>query len=324
VRDDVTVCTRRLRVVLTTLAVVTVSCGGVASESDTRMLDAQPRSVDSTATSAIANSATSGASTTTTAVRGAATQTTPVPEPGPFPAGPCDLDLVARLSVAHPTTRQFVVVLTESFADVSGTVQFVTVSSKGARCRLAPMFSMLGRSGTRPLLERRSGDGTTPAGVFPLGVVESPQGPVSFFGTRPDPGVQGDYRQVRAGDCYGATPNTPGYGHWRTVSSPSQCTSPDEYLPSFVNSYAHAALIVANSEPDVSGDAPGEIPYASAIFLHRHSYATDGVTPRPVSGCVTLALDDLRATLRLIDPAANPVFAIGPREYLLSTVADRG
>jgi hypothetical protein len=34
---------------------------------------------------------------------------------------------------------------------------------------------------------------------------------------------------------------------------------------------------------------------------------------------VTLALDDLRDTLRLIDPAANPVFAIGPREYLVTT-----
>jgi L,D-peptidoglycan transpeptidase YkuD (ErfK/YbiS/YcfS/YnhG family) len=255
-------------------------------------------------------------------VRGARTQATPVPDPGPFPTSPCDLDLVARLSTAHATSRQFIVVLTDSFADVAGTVQFVTVGPSGARCRLTPTPAMLGRSGTRPLLERRSGDGTTPAGVFPLGVVESPQGPVSFFGTRPDPGVRGDYRQVRTGDCYGATPNTPGYGHWRTVASPSQCTSPDEYLPSFVNSYAHAALIGANSEPDVSGDAPGEIPYAAAIFLHRHSYAADGVTPRPVSGCVTLALDDLRATLRLIDPAADPVFAIGPREYLLSTLDD--
>jgi L,D-peptidoglycan transpeptidase YkuD (ErfK/YbiS/YcfS/YnhG family) len=262
---------------------------------------------------------TSGVMTTTTAGRGAATQATPVPGPGPFPDGPCDLDLVARLSVAHPDARQFILVLTDSFADVSGTVQFVTVGRRGARCRLAPMPAMLGRSGTRPLLERRSGDGTTPAGVFPLGVVESPQGPISFFGTRPDPGVRGDYRQVRTGDCYGATPNTPGYGHWRTVSSPAQCASPDEYLPSFVNSYAHAALIGANTEPDVSGDAPGEIPYAAAIFLHHHSYAADGVTPRPVSGCVTLALDDLRATLRLIDPESDPVFAIGPREYLLST-----
>lgn len=315
-RDDGPVPSRRLRVVLTALALVATSCaGGAAEPVDTSDHVTPAAPVSST----VSDSVPSGVVTTSTAVRGTATQTTPVPEPGPFPAGPCDLDLVARLSADHPTSRQFIVVLTESFADVSGTVQFVTVGREGARCRLAPMPAMLGRSGTRPLLDRRSGDGTTPAGVFPLGVVESPQGPISFFGTQPDPGVRGDYRQVRAGDCYGATPNTPGYGHWRTVSSSAQCTSPDEYLPSFVNSYAHAALIGANTEPDVSGDAPGEIPYASAIFLHRHSYAPDGVTPRPVSGCVTLDLDDLRATLRLIDPAANPVFAIGPRDYLVTT-----
>jgi L,D-peptidoglycan transpeptidase YkuD (ErfK/YbiS/YcfS/YnhG family) len=318
VRDDGTVVPRRLRVVLTACGLVTLSCGG-ASEPVAQTL-ADQRSVRSTST--VSTSASSRVVTTTTAVRGTSTQATPVPDRGPFPDSPCDLDLVARLSTAHPTARQFIVVLTDSFADVSGTVQFVTVGNGAQRCRLAPMPAMLGRSGTRPVIDRRSGDGTTPAGVFPLGVVESPQGPLSFFGTRPDPGVRGDYRQVRAGDCYGATPNTPGYGHWRTVSSPSQCTSPDEYLRSFVNSYAHAALIGANSEPDVSGDAPGEIPYASAIFLHRHSYASDGVTARPVSGCVTLALDHLRATLRLIDPAADPVFAIGPREYLLSTADD--
>jgi L,D-peptidoglycan transpeptidase YkuD (ErfK/YbiS/YcfS/YnhG family) len=297
---------------------VVTACGGGAAD----VTDSADRVTPTGAVrSTVAGTVSSGAVTTTTASRGAASQATPVPDPGPFPEGPCDLDLVARLSATHPESRQFIVVLTESFADVSGTVQFVTVGRGGARCRLAPMPAMLGRSGTRPLLDRRSGDGTTPAGVFPLGVVQSPQGPLSFFGTRPDPGVRGDYRQVRAGDCYGATPNTPGYGHWRTVSSPAQCTSPDEYLPSFVNSYAHAALIGANTEPDVSGDAPGETPYASAIFLHRHSYASDGVTPKPVSGCVTLALDDLRATLRRIDPAANPVFAIGPREYLSGLAA---
>lgn len=254
---------------------------------------------------------------TTTAIRGTTTQVTEVPEPGPFPPSACDLDLVARLSGQYPRARQFVVVLTDSFAAVSGTVQVVDITRDGAVCRREPMGAMLGRSGTRPLIDRRSGDGTTPAGVFPLGVVESPRGPISFFGNRPDPGVQGAYRRIRPGDCYGATPGDPGYGHWRVVASASSCTDPDEYLPSFVNSYAHAAIIGANTEPAVSGDAPGETPYAAAIFLHAHAYGPDGVTPKPVSGCVTLALDDLTATLRLIDPDARPVFAIGPRSYLV-------
>lgn len=63
-----------------------------------------------------------------------------------------------------------------------------------------------GRNGTRPLADRRSGDGTAPAGVFPLGTVRAWDGQeFQFFGNRPDPGVRGSYRDVRHEDCWGAT-----------------------------------------------------------------------------------------------------------------------
>ena len=67
--------------------------------------------------------------------------------------------------------------------------------------------------------------------------------------------------------------------------------------------------------------APDQAAYAAAIFLHRHNYgggATSG-TVRPTSGCVSLAHQDLLDTLRLIDPALNPHFAIGPTNYLRTT-----
>ena len=76
-------------------------------------------------------------------------------------------------------------------------------------------------------------------------------------------------------------------------------------------------MIGANNEPDVSGDTPGETPYAAAIFLHRHAYTGD--VAKPTSGCVSLALEDLVMALTAIDPAMAPHFAIGPTDWLRST-----
>ena len=160
-----------------------------------------------------------------------------------------------------------------------------------------------------------SGDGTTPAGVFPLATVEAWDGQrFSIFGNQPDPGVQVGYREVRREDCWGAEPNTARYGH--LVDLPG-CTGSDEWLTRFGDVYSHAAVIGANLDP-VSGDAPGETPYAAAIFLHRHSYAANGTT-RPTSGCVSLEYEDLADTIRLLDPDLSPHFAIGPTDYLRST-----
>jgi L,D-peptidoglycan transpeptidase YkuD (ErfK/YbiS/YcfS/YnhG family) len=131
----------------------------------------------------------------------------------------------------------------------------------------------------------------------------------SFFGNAPDPGVTaGTYRNVRTGDCFGATPNTPGYGHLR---NDTRCAgADDEYLPDFVTSYTNAALIGANMEPNVSGDAPGEIPHAAAIFLHA------GIT-NPTSGCVSLAQSDLTAVLRAM--RRDVLFVMGPSDWLMAT-----
>ena len=225
----------------------------------------------------------------------------------------CDLTTVAALASRHPNTRQLIVVQSASFAANSGTVEVAVRSGDGQwHCQRGPQAARLGRNGTRPLIDRRSGDGTTPAGVFPLGHVTAWDGEAfSMFGNLPDPNVLADYRDVRPEDCWGAAPNTARYQH--LVNRPN-CASPDEWLPSIGEVYGHAAVIGANLDP-ISGDAPGETPYAAAIFLHRHSYLS-GSTTKPTSGCVSLAYDDLVGTLRLIDPDLDPQFAIGPTDYL--------
>lgn len=225
----------------------------------------------------------------------------------------CDLATVAGLASRHPGVRQFVVMATDDFGDVDGTVEVAVQTTGGDwRCRRGAQPAMFGRSGTRPLVDRRSGDGTTPAGVFPLGEVTAWDGQTfSMFGNRPDPGALAPYRSVRPEDCWGATPNTSRYQH---VISRYGCSGPDEWLQNYGEAYSHAAVIGANLDP-ISGDEPGETPYAAAIFLHRTSYTSSGAG-KPTSGCVSLGYDDLVGTIRSIDPALSPHFAIGPRTWL--------
>jgi L,D-peptidoglycan transpeptidase YkuD (ErfK/YbiS/YcfS/YnhG family) len=227
-----------------------------------------------------------------------------------------DCQRIARsVGQQHPATTTQVVVRTDTWTDSVATVELATRVGSTWVCS-PPMVARVGRNGLRPLLDRRSGDGTTPAGVFALATMTAYDGQrFSFFGNAPDPGVSaGTYRRVQAGDCFGAEPGSAGYGHLR---NDTDCAGEgDEYLPRFVTTYSNAALIGANMEPDVSGDAPGEIPYASAIFLHRNTYVTgQSGTTKPTSGCVSLAQTDLTTVLKGL--AAGTQFAIGPTGWLL-------
>ncbi|HZX54530.1 MAG TPA: L,D-transpeptidase family protein [Ilumatobacteraceae bacterium] len=229
------------------------------------------------------------------------------------PDAQCDITTARALSVRHPQSRQFVIVESVTATATTGSLQIVGRSITGQwRCQQGPVVARLGKSGVRVLAERRSGDGTTPAGVFPLGSVRAWDGQrFQFFGNRPDPGVRGLYRNVRREDCWGATPQSPIYQ--QVVDRPG-CTAPDEWLTSIGDVYEFAAVIGANLDP-VSGDAPGEPALAAAIFLHRNAYSASGLS-RPTSGCVSLTDDDLRIALRLIDPDLDVQFAIGEVEFL--------
>jgi L,D-peptidoglycan transpeptidase YkuD (ErfK/YbiS/YcfS/YnhG family) len=229
------------------------------------------------------------------------------------PGARCDIVTALMLSKRHPDARQFVIVASSSWAATTATLQIVARSSSGVwRCQQAPVAAMVGNGGSRPLAERRSGDGTTPAGSFPLGSVRAWDGQqFEFFGNRSDPGVRGSYRLVRTEDCWGATPNHPTY---QSLVNQPGCQSPDEWLTRIGDVYEHAAVIGANLDP-ISGDAPGEAALAAAIFLHRNAYWASGA-PKPTSGCVSIAEADLQVAVRLIDPALAVQFAIGELSWL--------
>lgn len=237
----------------------------------------------------------------------------------------CNLKTVRALAARHPDVRQFVVLVTDSFADTTGEGYVAAQRSSGDWvCQTSTAEARFGRTGTRLLVERRSGDGTTPAGVFPLGAITAWDGErLNVFGNSPDPGVKSGilYRDVQPEDCWGATPNDADYNH--LVNDPGCAGPDDEWLPRFGGVYSHAAVIGANLDPateETSGDAPGETPYAAAIFLHRHSYGngrTSG-TSRATSGCVSLAANELVDVVTALDPDLDPHFAIGPIDHLVN------
>ncbi|MEO7396938.1 MAG: L,D-transpeptidase family protein, partial [Ilumatobacteraceae bacterium] len=269
------------------------------------------------AASAGATDARRAATATATAVRGErdAGALPPPPAVANPALGGCDAPLLQQLMENDPTVSQWIIVVVPTVASTTGMLEIATVRGNAWQCTLAATTAQVGRAGIRQLAQRRSGDDTTPSGIFPLGVVTSPQGPISFFGNAADPGALGPYRRIRTGDCYGANPNTVGYGHWRVDST--TCVGDDELLERNVQTYEHAALIGANTEPNVSGDAPDEIATAAAIFLHRTAVDSSG-GPRPTSGCVSIGHAQLVTAMRSIDPALRPHFAIGLRTELMS------
>ena len=198
-----------------------------------------------------------------------------------------------------PAAARQVVVVTSSGS--AADVDLLVHDGGGWQCARSDMSGRVGRNGVRPLADRRSGDGTTPGGVFGLGTMTAPDGQTfQFFGNGANPGVPGSWRQVRAGDCWGATPGTPDYN--LLVSRPaSACTGDDEYLPNITGAYSAAALIDANMGPARSGDDPGEPPLAAAIFLHRHSYDAAG-NSKATAGCVSLNADNLAFVLQRLVP----------------------
>lgn len=216
-------------------------------------------------------------------------------QPSCAPAPP----VVCTPPAGVPDQARQVVVVTSSGS--AADVDLLVHDGSGWQCAALDMQGRVGRNGVRDLVARRSGDGTTPGGIFGLGSMAAPDGgpTFQFFGNGPQLPVPGTWRQVQPGDCWGATPGTPDYNQLVT-RAPNECTGEDEYLPRFVNTYSAAALIDANMGPDRSGDQPGEPAFAAAIFLHRHTYS--GGIPQATSGCVSLAAGDLATVLARLVP----------------------
>jgi L,D-peptidoglycan transpeptidase YkuD (ErfK/YbiS/YcfS/YnhG family) len=146
----------------------------------------------------------------------------------------------------------------------------------------------VGRNGFQYGTKRHEGDGTTPAGKYPMR---------STFGSRANPGVHLPWNQLHSNSCWSGERRDYNTYVRRT------CTARDENLwASRAVAYRYAAVVGFNDSPAVWGRGSG-------IFLHES-------IGKATSGCVSMSETNLLWTLRWMTPGTWAV--LGPQAYVNS------
>jgi len=130
----------------------------------------------------------------------------------------------------------------------------------------------------------------TPAGVFTL---------TEAFGRLADPGSRLPYRQVDRSSWWVSDVDSRHYNTYRECTPGTWCgfrQSRSEQLGA-IDPYTYSVVIDYNRDPVIPGAG-------SAFFLHE----SEG---KPTQGCVSIPHNRLRAILRWLSPAADPVISIG-------------
>ena len=157
-----------------------------------------------------------------------------------------------------------------------------------------PYTARVGRNGVRR--NKREGDGSTPAGTFPIGRM--------MYGNSPSPGVSYPYVRLRCGDWWVEDSKSPAYNTFQRIGCgrkpPFKVTTPD--MSASPRAYAHLAVIEYNMHPVVPGRGSG-------IFLHVQ-------IGKATSGCVSLRRPALVHVLRWLDLDSAPQIAIGTTRSL--------
>ena len=208
----------------------------------------------------------------------------------------CAATVPERLNLPFGDAQQLIVVTAPRWSSTSGSLTTYEKVDGHWRIVQAALPARLGRSGFSA--DHHEGDGTTPAGSFPV---------TGIMGRQPDPGVRYPYRQLVPGDCWVSDAASPSYNQ---LVSASPCVKPDEDMYAIgIGPYRYLATVGYNVDPVVTG-------LGSAIFLHRHQYDSAG-RAAPTSGCVSLSEPDLLAVLRWLDPNLHPRILMGPDSWLI-------
>ncbi|MBP2653692.1 MAG: hypothetical protein H6Q73_1261 [Firmicutes bacterium] len=149
-----------------------------------------------------------------------------------------------------------------------------------------PIPATIGRNGLVSPERKKEGDGCTPTGVYPLGMV---------FGSRPIVAIDMPYRQTSEDDFWVDDPASPEYNHW--VHGRPKAASYESMLRAD-GLYRYGVVVEYNTAPVVSGKG-------SAIFIHL--WRASGV---PTRGCIAMAEEDLVKLIAWLDPVNWPVIAI--------------
>jgi L,D-peptidoglycan transpeptidase YkuD (ErfK/YbiS/YcfS/YnhG family) len=219
------------------------------------------------------------------AVSSAASRT---PEPVPVPQTPAPpAGTGLPLPVQAGGSTQVVTVVASSAGSTRATVTAWQRGPGGWTAVVGPLSARIGRDGVGAASERVW---RTPAGTFPL---------TQAFGRLGNPGTGLPYRVLDSRDWW-VSDVTSGLYNQHARCAPATCpfdTSVSEHLVDENPAYNYAVVIDYNMRPVVAGKG-------SAFFLH---VSNGGYT----AGCVAISQSGLTAVMRWLDPAADPLIAIG-------------
>ncbi|MBP2649658.1 MAG: hypothetical protein H6Q74_483 [Firmicutes bacterium] len=155
-----------------------------------------------------------------------------------------------------------------------------------------PIPAVIGSDGLISPDKKQEGDGCTPTGVYPLGMV---------FGDRASLAINMPYRQATEEDFWVDDPTSTRYNLW--VNGRPETETYEEMLRSD-GLYCYGVVIEYNTAPVVPGKG-------SAIFMHI--WRAPG---QPTRGCVAMAKEHLVKLIAWLDPVCWPVIAIPDTKYL--------
>ena len=194
---------------------------------------------------------------------------------------PVKEDWVNKLNVSRTTNQLITVQADGSYA----TVQFHKKNSNG---NWSQEFSTKGRLGYNGLISNRhEGDGTTPVGVYTLGIA---------FGTHSNPGCSHTYYHIDNEDWWCADENSPEFNtfqHWNDGVTWS--TKGGEHMADYPTQYEYGISLNYNT-----GNATPE--KGSAIFLHCSGAGS-------TAGCVSIPKDKMLQILKEVSPSAKIVIS---------------
>jgi L,D-peptidoglycan transpeptidase YkuD (ErfK/YbiS/YcfS/YnhG family) len=208
--------------------------------------------------------------------------------------------------------RQVVVVTAADWRTSHARLQAWRLDAQGVwHQRLAALPARLGWNGFVPGTRRVQSSGETPAGTYGL---------LRGFGLQ-DPGeVRLPYRVVRPGMWWPYDPKdarTYNVMQWRRPTDARWRTSWAEHLVGYRTQYRYSVVLDFNLPGPIVRTAtgqriteqPADTTMGGGIFLHVNGRG-------PTAGCVSTTAPVMRRLLRWLDPAAHPVIAMGPREWL--------
>lgn len=189
-------------------------------------------------------------------------------------------------------SRQAILVNNTDSSSVRVIIYTLERGPDGWRVVLGPIKGNIGWNGFAALGMKKEGDGKTPGGIYPLGIV---------FGYAPSMDTRMPYRQATSYDFWVDDVTSPFYNRWVTgnvgAASVDKMRRDDDL-------YKYGIVIEYNTNPVIKG-------CGSAIFLHV--WGGEGV---PTAGCVAIAEEDIVKLIAWLDPEKKPVVMMGAEPEL--------